>query len=274
MNLHHILLAASMFALSASAQVVSETDDMQQVINSLSNRLDRVETTANRLQQQETWRRIFRKGGHFNLSFGTSTITCPDYTKTITGKNFAIDIQSGRSFYLHRRPIGGVAKIGLDWDWIDLGLANNTTRLPNGSTVPGGVLDDYYSYNGPARQDLAQIRLGMGAGLSLHIAPFANIDRSCRYLRFYGYFHVVPSLNVLGIDYIDDSNKSIGEDNWDYRFVPFFSAGGGFAWKVISLGYESTWGSAKYEVTDFLGLPEENLLLRSSSSRIVLSFRF
>ncbi len=78
-----------------------------------------------------------------------------------------------------------------------------------------------------------QAEFGMQFGPSVTINPV-------HHLKVGGYFRVTPSYSLL---YMDDSLY--------HHYVTMFNAGCAIAWKVISLGVEWRWGTAKYNGLTF-----------------------
>ena len=118
----------------------------------------------------------------------------------------------------------------------------------------------------------------MQFGPSLTINPV-------HHLKVSGYFRVTPSYSLL---YMDETIH--------HHYVTMFNAGCALAWKVISVGVEWRWGTAKYNGLSFsdLNLDEgamdetedpslddmmdqlntSSSKFKTSSLRLYVSFRF
>ena len=81
--------------------------------------------------------------------------------------------------------------------------------------------------------DIHQAEIGMQFGPSLTVNPV-------HHLKIGGYFRVTPSYSLL---YMDETVH--------HHYVTFCNAGCTLAWKVLSVGVEWRWGTAKYDGLKF-----------------------
>lgn len=151
----------------------------------------------------------------------------------------------GKTFYLHKKPIGGMLKFGLDWTWLDI----------NGAGYSGLQNDDY--------DEMAtyQAEIGMQLGPSVTVNPV-------HHLKIGAYFRVTPSYSAI---YVPDNETVWG------NYATFYNVGATIAWKVLSVGVEYRRGGAKYaslmdnEETDLVNL---NGNFNTNSMRFYFGFRF
>lgn len=192
-------------------------DSLQQVVNTLTSN---VET----LEKEELNRKIWKdRAKYFNLGYVNQTLT--DKTQGFDVKSdFGVSLSNGKTYYLHKKPIAGMIKFGLDWTWLDINYAKSTWEDKTDIDEQTGE---------PYSTAIHQAEIGMQFGPSLTINPV-------HHLKVSGYFRVTPSYSLL---YMDETIH--------HHYVTMFNAGCALAWKVISVGVEWRWGTAKYNGLSF-----------------------
>ena len=191
---------------------------------------------------------------YFNLNYVNQKLS-PDidgWDKLGGGElksDFGAAIVWGKTYYLHKKPLAGMIKFGIDWSWMDLNYAQYKVEAYDYDT------DELYS------EKAHQLEYGMQIGPSVTINPVHHLEVSA-------YFRVTPSYSMM---YLDDSFNS--------NFALFYSFGGSVAWKVISVGVEGRWGQAKYngvslEDADLEGISSTKTKLKTNSVRFYVGFRF
>ena len=210
-----ISLLLAVFATGAYAQDdQARLDSLRQVVSDLSTRVGTAERT-------ETDRAIWKKRAkYFNLGYVRQTLT----DKTFGGElksDFGVSLSNGKTYYLHRKPLFGMLKFGLDWSWMDINYAKFTMEEFDTDT------DESFS------PDVHQAEIGMQFGPSLTINPV-------HHLKISGYFRVTPSYSLLYLN-----------ETMHHHYVTFCNAGCTLAWKVLSLGVEWRWGTASYDGLKF-----------------------
>lgn len=207
---------------------------------------------------------------YFNISYVRQSLSVPDDNCT-WNNNLGVAITSGRTYYLHKKPILGMIKFGLDWSYMDInfgmykdkyGYLDNLYSGDGGSGgnyydpgYNGGYDDGSYDYDDEGETQIYQAEIGMQFGPSVTVNP---ID----HLKVSGYFRVTPSYSIFY-----DGNDVSGS------YGTFFSCGGAVSYKVISLGIEGRWGNTKY--ASLMGDEDgEKLKCKTGSTRFYVSFRF
>lgn len=228
----------SAFALSflivcggANAQVVDSTDvdsdkvdSLTQVVKSLSSQISDAEDED---LQEEIWK---NRAKYMNIGFVKQTLTSKDNDVKYKS-NAGMSLTWGKTYYLHKKPIMNMIKIGLDWSWIDFTYVKYSEVEENyeGEYVDS---DDFWDvdFSDEGELDLGchQLEYGMQLGPSITVNPIHHLKVST-------YFHFQPSGSVILLD-----------DEVYYGFVPFFNFGAAVAWKAISIGVEGRWGATKY----------------------------
>ena len=190
------------------------------------------------------------RGGYFNMAYVNQSVENELSSNFNLKSDWGASLSWGRTFYLHKKPIGGMLKFGLDWTWLDI----------NGAGYSGlQVYDDYDEMY----VDLAayQAEIGMQLGPSITVNPV-------HHLKIGAYFRVTPSYSAI---YIPDYETVWG------NYVTFYNVGATIAWKVLSVGLEYRHGGAKYmnlvddEESDIVNL-NENFI--TNSMRFYFGFRF
>ena len=252
--------------LAAAGVRAQEQDDTARRLDSLQRVVTELTSNVQTLEQEDLNQAIWKdRAKYFNIGYVNQTMT----DKTFGGElksDFGVSLSSGKTYYLHKKPLLGMIKFGLDFTWMDINYVKSTLE-----SFDGEVGETYTS-------DMHQAEIGMQVGPSVTINPV-------HHLKVGGYFRVTPSYSMLYMD-----------DTFHHHYVTMLNAGCMVAWKVISLGVEWRWGSATYDgltfdesafddesfgdegdpsmgdVMDKLSAPERKL--KTSSVRFYLGFRF
>lgn len=209
-------------------------------------------------EQDKIWK---KRAKYINLSFGLQNIKS-DYKNADSEMAFAIML--GRTYYLHKKPIAGILKFGIDWNYIDINFA----KYPDLPSSPDVSI--------PADTELAdlgimQLEAGMGVGPSVTVNPVSHM-KACLY------FHVTPSYSML-----------LQNSELYHHYATFFNTGLTISYKVISLGIEHRWcGKTNYDgvalarldnIYDDAGnfndpFKSFGAKMRTSTFRIFIGFRY
>lgn len=146
---------------------------------------------------------------------------------------WGVGLKTGRNIYVHRKPIAGFMRIGIDVD-----LDMNYMNMAKGT----GSLSD--AWNHPEDDmDLGEhyLTLGVAVGPNITFAPFSwSANQNLRSLRFRPYFHLTPSYATYIVANSDD-----GE--FHNAFALWCSAGLEIQWKRLLFGLEWKGSTAKYK---------------------------
>lgn len=268
MNRLTYLILICFFPLGVIAQnhtsdstYVNKVDSLTQVVNELSTKMQGVEKDK---RYESIWN---KRKKYFYIGYMNQTLTHQDIPGLEWKSDYGFSIGSGRTYYLHKKPLFKMLKFGLDATWFDISYAKYSQ--PEGWEEPSGS-PEYEDET----EDLGihQLEIGLHVGPSITLNP---VD----HLKVSGYFHFIPSASMIIMN--DEANTS---------YVSNFAVGGAISYKVISLGIESRWGKAKYnsfavdEETDYEDiegdLNMDDVLvkgknkLKTKSLRFFLTFRF
>lgn len=180
---------------------------------------------------------------YFNISYGKQTLKFGE--GDAIKSDYAAAITRGRTYYLHKKPIAGLIRFGLDWTTFDLNFA--------------GYSEKYEEYGETEKYNMYQLEAGMHVGPSVMVTPLPGLGVNA-------YFRYAPSFTAF-----------YDSEEFYYNYGSFFVVGGAISYKVISLGVESRWGSSKFKLEDedaFGDLSKEKIKVKTSGTRIYLGFRF
>ncbi|MFZ4456745.1 MAG: hypothetical protein ACOYOT_11040 [Bacteroidales bacterium] len=159
----------------------------------------------------------------------------------------AVSLSWGHTFYLTRKPIFKCIRLGIDWTFLDLDLADYTTSFQQ----------NYSS----AKSSIYQLTAGMQIGPSLQLNPIAK-------LNLHLYYHFAPAYSFIG-------NREFKP--YAYNYINIFTTGVGISYKLIFFGAEKRWGNTTYRFTTTNTFEEINTFLNdwnTQSLRFYIGFRY
>lgn len=186
---------------------------------------------------------------YFNVSWVDQTLeTETDALEAKWDSQFGVALTKGTTYYLHKTPILGILKFGIDWTQIDLNYVKYNEldlglndKLEDGfdDDPVGDIIGDYID------DKLGDLHLGRHqAELAMHVGPSLTIN-PVDHLKINGYFRYAPSFSCV----LQETAE--GDPRFSYGYGSFFVTGGAISYKVISLGAEYRWGQGKYCTTTF-----------------------
>ena len=244
-----IIYVASWLSVSSAYAQVVPAEDATQTLEVPDMHVQKDGITGMDERQTKIWKR------KVYLTFGISSENLKNMTNAqgqSLESSLAMSLQWGKTFYLHKRPIAQLMKIGFDFNWIDLrytqyrkweaadiGLTITDDMLPHGRNQ-----ELYNNEKGPFDYDL--INLGIGIGPTIHLAPFYQKHNGWAFLKGYTFFHVTPSASLLGF-----SRNGEKDAAGSLSFTTVYSWGIGLAYRSFAVGFSTHWGMCKYDVTDY-----------------------
>ena len=223
-----LTLLATIFAgFAAFAQEgggdTAESVDINALQQQMADLTARVDESEKKILLDEIWK---KRAKYFNIGYVIQNRT-EQFSdgESVLNSKLGVDLSWGKSFYLHKKPIGGVLKFGLDWSWIDINYA-------------------YYSGTGIYEGVKAhQADFAMQFGASVTVNPV-------HHLKISGYFRVSPTYSLC----VNPGAGGGFEDaELTHGYVTFFNGGACIAWKVLSFGYEYRWGKANMKNLRYTG---------------------
>ena len=280
-----------------SAQLI---DEGEETITSLQDIIDIQQDLVKREQYSAHIGDVWRHAGFFNIMYhnpgtitllGTSTSPTPASPK-YTAK-YGFSIQSGKNHKLHKKPIGRMVSINLDYLPLDLYgnlYMGSDTKLPYGGITSYGSYD--YNSDGvpessgdidiPTAWDysLIEVNYSMSIGPSITIAPFVPLKvRGLSFFKFNAYFHVGYAASLMMLKGVSGSGEGshhsyAAVSNVDFGYGMYTSYGANFSWKAIGVGYERRSGTSKYLSVDGGENGLDGKFVLSEQNRVYINFRF
>ena len=281
-------------ALTATAQYIDpEAEDADSV--SVEQAVPEPEPSAteepkpalNSDQLQKRWNR--KKC--WNIGYSVPTLERTDGTFMDWEPDFAVSVKNVRSLYFHKKPLGGMVKIGLDYSLLDFTYsklqlkhiegvaAGEDTSLPSAPSAPS-VSDGFDEI--VSEDPSGSIFDLLGFNLGMH-----KLDQT---------FSVGPRITVNPIDHLMvgvyfhggfTASGILENDNFSYGFGHTLASGLCVSYKVIGVGFEYLWGKVKYNQIDFEEMEidgnnfsysemfsSESFSLKHKGPRFYVSFRF
>ncbi|MBB4035789.1 hypothetical protein GGR21_001684 [Dysgonomonas hofstadii] len=187
------------------------------------------------------------RGTYLNFNYVSSKLKNTS-DKSSLKNNYGAAITIGHTFYLHKEPLWNMVRFGIDWTIFDLNFSQ--------------YFDTYFDDYEDDKVKIYQGEAGMHVGPSITVTPLNGLNIS-------GYFRYAPSYAAIYDDY---------SENFSGTYGSFFVSGLSVSYKLISLGIENRWGSAKYkfdyEEDEYEEPTSYKQKLKTSGARFYLGFRF
>ena len=286
-----LLFAALAFpAFTATAQYIDpEAEDVDsvavEVVEELPTVVEEPKSEINYDQLEKRWNR--RK--FWNIGYSVPTLERRDGTFMDWEADYAVSVKNVRSLYFHKKPLGGMVKIGLDYSLLDITYsklqlkhiegvaAGEDTSFPSDPSAPSvsDGFDEIVSEDPSGSVlDLLGFNLGMHKlDQTFSVGPRITVN-PIDHLMVGVYFH--GGFTISGI---------FENDNFSYGFGHTLASGLCVSYKVIGVGFEYLWGKVKYNQIDFEEIDGDNLSfsemfssesfsLKHKGPKFYVSFRF
>lgn len=215
----------------------NENNELRNRVDSLNASLVNLTNEMNaKLEYMARQEQIWKRSKYFYVAYGMTSLDRGSGQPKLNS-NFAVSIGRGKTYYLHKKPLLGMIKFGLDWTFFDIAVAQY------GVAKGLSAEDDSDIYKG-------EISMQFGPSITVNPVDFLKVNL---------YFRYDPSYSMM---FNTDGNKFKG------NYGSYFNTGLAASYKVISLGYEYRWGSTSYKIDD------ENQTWKTSGSYFYISFRF
>lgn len=194
------------------------------------------------VQAQEDGKEVKLRKKYINLSFTNMKMTQDGFPELKS--NYGAAFTVGRTFYLHKKPIAGILRLGIDATWFDINYTNYKIK--------------HITYWDTENYEYHQADICMHVGPSITVNPVGK-------LNIHGYFRYVPTFSGL---YMDDAFYG--------NYASLFVWGGAISYGVIGLGIESRFGDCDYKEFGSDSEDEVSSKLKTSFSgwRTYLTLRF
>lgn len=180
---------------------------------------------------------------------------------------FGVSLNWGRTYYLHKKPLLGLMKFGIDATFLSL----NYNKLGDDvQTLPEGTFGEWADFvgQGSGSSDSGEdddldigshkIDAGLQVGPSLTVNPVGQLKVSA-------YFRYCPTYSMLVLN-----------DTFTGRYVSMFDYGVSVAYRAISVGVEHRFGRGKYKCPSFFMVADSQgrAELETSATHFYIGFRF
>ena len=180
------------------------------------------------------------RGSYFNIGYVNSKLNQDEIGKI--ENDWGAFFATGKTFYLHKKPILNFIKFGIDATWFDL------------------------SYSQYKLETLWDEETFHHAEASMHVGPSVTFT-PVNGLNISGYFRYAPTFSAI---YSTANNYSLG---YATRFV----GGASLSYKVFGVGFESRFGKSDLEPFNVL-LDEDGegdkVSTRLTGFRVYITFRY
>lgn len=165
---------------------------------------------------------------YFNIGYAWEKLDAVDYPSKEESE-LAAFLTWGKTFYLHKKPIANMLKIGLDFTWMDITYARYDIESWEESTDEWSGMRTFYE----VESDMHRIDYGMHLGPSVTVNPVSALCVNA-------YFRYAPTFAM----------SLTQSDGWDmgYGYASLFVTGAAVSYKAISLGIEYRFGNTKMNV--------------------------
>lgn len=253
-----VVLVLSALSLSAAVQNTDSlsvsfqsNDSLMLVIDSLKQTVTSLSGEIKENKEDTKLDKVWNtRKKYINIGYVNQSLTREENGGGTWRSEKGFSLSQGRTYYLHKKPVLGMVKFGIDWTIYDLNLAIYKDKFGVfGANANDLGYGDYYYEDGyrPLSSgevtdplDMSQIEIGTQIGPSITVNPVSFLKASL-------YFRVAPSYSML----------TVNEEIY-HSYGTFFTFGGSVAFKAISVGIEGRWGNTKYNNIDLGNLEDED----------------
>ena len=200
-------------------------------------------------------RKTFLYFGYTNQS-----LEAPGHSDYTWDSKYGANLTVGRTSYLHRKPIAGIMKFGLDY-----GMSTNVAKYNNAPYQDlmnsGGYEDDYES--GEEIPEILKSFKNFQADAGLFIGPSLTINPVSK-LRISLYGRFLPSYSAMYLS-----------EDYSGCFAPFITYGANISWGVISVGVKAKSATMKRSIPELMEISDykDNTKLKTSAVTFYIGFR-
>lgn len=197
-----------------------ESDSLKMVVQQLQDQISEKDAELQEMKDMERYEKVWdKRKKYMNVGYCIMNLD----GMPVPESKFGFSYSMGRTYYLHKKPLAGMIKFGLDFSYLDVTVASfdnsNGKGLSFGGDEEALEIDlkrNYFDYT-------------MQIGPSVTVNPIDQLKVSA-----YGRF--APSASFITMN-----------DYAYVQFVPHFTCGLSVSYKVIGLGIEGRWGKANYK---------------------------
>ena len=289
----------------AAQELEVQQDSIEMLQKQLTALQDKIVSDSIQRAQEERNADIWKKSAPIILGYNWQSLT--DNSNILTPKyksSVAINVSMRRTFYLHKKALGGMAKFGLDLTLMDMSMAmyakgkgfigsiKDAIGGATGNTASGTFdnFDDYFNtakdnalsnYNGDDNDDdefdFSSIDVGkmqfsvgtLGIGPSIRIVPFYPLNKpALDKIKLTLYFHYQPTFTLVAFT---------GDETFvNGGYVGMWRYGANLAYGRFGIGIEHSWAKNNKLSTMFSDEDNDHPGKRKfdfSSTRLYIAFK-
>lgn len=255
------------YSLSGQQDTIMTIDDIMDAQTTVT------QMEARNKMLNKTWeRRTF-----FNISLNSTKLSSKEFPSALAPfeaeykADLSLGIQNGRSFDFHKKPLGNVVFLGLDFTWLDFNFSNYDAA----AEVPAAFAQSAKNDIMPWHNKKMSFSYGMSLGPSITLYPFTSLNsEAANKVRLNLYFHVGYSVMATIIKDITKGGDSKPKSEVAFGHGLFTSFGASLTWNFVGIGYEiRNDNSIKMKhVSDDYG--KETMKFKQKMPRFYIQFRF
>lgn len=226
-------LVFTLFGLCCSVAVLQaqETASSEEVKNVPAQAVEAVQPDVEPEQPAKEPKEFKGRRKYFNIGYAWEKLEAVDFPSEEESE-WAAYLVWGKTFYLHKKPIANMLKIGLDFTWTDINFAKyEIDQLVEETTDYMGM-----TFTGYTHQEANMYRMDYG----MHLGPSVTVNPVSA-LCVNAYFRYAPTFAM-------SMTKNNGSWDMGYGYASLFVTGAAVSYKAISIGCEYRFGSTKMNV--------------------------
>jgi len=217
-------------------------------------------------------RNVWSKNTFFNISFNKTELSSKQFPTAQSENGFSnsfkcdlgVGLQWGQTFNFHKKALGNVVFIGLDYIWMDMNFNQYKQK-----DQPKEYVNTPYTTLMPWHNKKMTLDYGMSIGPSLTLYPFTPLRKSASdNIRLQGYFHVGYKAAAYMIKDLENKNQFA----WGHGLYTAF--GGNITFNAIGFGIDVRNDNninVKHVKNDF---GSKKMKFKEKTTRFYIQFRF
>lgn len=261
----------SLFAVACSlASYAMDSNDTTRV-TTLNDIIAQESKSKTDVKYDQHLRKVWGKNTFFNISYNKTKLSSDEFP--IGGgqgapnefkNDLGVGIQWGQTFNFHKKAIGNVLFIGLDYTWMDV----NFNKYKQDS-ITRGFNPGYETQVMPWHNEKLSLDYGMSIGPSLTLYPFTPMHKNAAdNIRLQGYFHV----GYKAMGYMIKMDKDDNQYAWGHGLYTAF--GGNITFNAIGFGVEVRNDNninVKHVEKEY---GDQKMKFKEKTTRLYIQFRF
>lgn len=245
-------------------------------IPSLEDIIESESNLSSKLEIESRYKSIWGKTTYLNLCLSSTKFSSSDfptdggsYMREFKNK-MGFGIEAGNTYNFHKKPIGTVLFIGIDYTPLDL----NFNMFDEEEALPNYSQTKEVPFCLPWHNKKITIDYGMALGPSLTFYPFTAINnRITNNIRLQFYYHLGYHVGLGNINNVVGKNKKENTEMvWGIGLSNTF--GLNLTWNIIGIGYEQR----QFKDYTYRSLTSDfdsgAVKCEQTNSRVYIQFRF